>query len=172
MATRLRFTAPLIALTLMTPIVLSIPVHAQQTRQLTDAAKGPLPFVLHAPALLDSIDTIAGHRVQIVNARVLEVVEPRTIVVEANTHYRTLRGQRDRILVFVADGSHRNLAQLAIGSPVTIEGVARTLLSLRTTNEVSWPARLDADEVDDLEVRGAVVGAALVTAEDTRVAGN
>jgi hypothetical protein len=45
-------------------------------------------------------------------------------------------------------------------------------LSLRTTNEVSWPARLDADEVDDLEVRGAVVGAALVTAEDTRVAGN
>jgi hypothetical protein len=131
-----------------------------------------MPIILHAPSLLDSIDTIAGHRVRILDARVLDVVEPRVILVEANTHYRTLRGQRDRVLVFAADGGDANGAQLAIGSPVIVEGIARTLLSVRATSDVSWPASLDADDVKELEVRGAIVRAAIVTAEDTAIAGN
>jgi hypothetical protein len=118
------------------------------------------------PALLDSIDIVAGQRVRLRDARVLEVVEPGAILVEANTHYRTLAGQRDRVLVFVADG---NLAQFAIGAPVAVEGIARTLLSIRATNEVRWPAELDPDDVKELEVRGAVVGARIVTAEGTPI---
>jgi len=150
------------------------PLEAQQSggSSQSTAAPDPLAFVVHAPALLDSIDTIAGHRVQIQDARVLEVLDPRAIIVEANTHYRTIRGQRDRILVFVAEGRDRNLAQFAVGAPVVIEGIARTLLSLRATNEVPWPAGLEADDVKELEVRGAVVAAEISTAEGTTIAGN
>jgi hypothetical protein len=145
-----------------------VPAQAQQATQ-NSSASDPLPFVVHVPALLDSIDIIAGHRVQLRDARVLEVLEPRAILVEANTHYRTISGQRDRVLVFVAGGSERNLAQFAIGAPVVVEGVARTMSSIRATNEVPWPAGLDSDDVKELEIRGAVVGASLRTAEGTPI---
>jgi hypothetical protein len=166
MKTQSRQRSSLFALALTVPaLCLSPSVTAQQ---MTTAM--PLPVILHVPSLVDSIDEVAGQRVQIRNARVLEVIEPRTILVEAVTYYRTLRGQRDRIVVFVTDGGG-NSAQFAIGSPVTVVGTARTLLSLRVTNEVAWPARLDAQEIDELEVRGAVVDAAIVTAEGAAVAG-
>jgi hypothetical protein len=128
----------------------------------------PLSVILHVPSLVDSINEIAGHPVRVLEARVLEVLEPRVVVVEAATNYRTLRGQRDRILVFVADGNPRNAPELAVRSTVTVVGTARTLLSLRTTNEVPWPPGLNPHEMDRLELQGAVVGATIETAEGTR----
>jgi hypothetical protein len=127
-----------------------------------------LSVILHVPSLVDSINEIAGHPVRVLEARVLEVLDPRVVVVEAATNYRTLRGQRDRILVFVTDSNPRNATELALRSTVTVVGTARTLLSLRTTNEVPWPARLDPQEIDRLELQGAVVGATIETAEGTR----
>jgi hypothetical protein len=168
MITRTRFLATLVLVAALPAIM---PVQAQQGSR-SGPPNDPLSFVVHVPALLDSIDTLAGHRVQIQDARVLEVLEPRAILVEANTHYRTIRGQRDRVLVFVAGGSERSLARFAVGAPVVIEGVARTLLSIRATNEVPWPADLEADDVRELEVRGAVVGAEILSAEGTPIAGN
>jgi hypothetical protein len=172
MKTQLRLTAPLTALTLVALLAVATAAAQQPALTTVATAHAPLPVIMHAPSLLDSIDTIAGQRVRILDARVLEVIEPRVILVEANTHYRALRGQRDRFLVFVSDGSDANGAQLAMGSRVIVEGTARTLLSIRTTSDVSWPASLDSDDVKDLEVRGAVIRAAILTAEDTAVAGS
>lgn len=171
MDTRAGFPATVIALALMTPLALSA-VPPQQPSLAAVAAQGAMPIVLHAPSLLDSIDTIAGQHVRVLDARVLEIIEPRAILVEANTHYRTLRGQRDRILVFTADRGDANVGPLAIGSPVIVEGIARTLLSVRATSDVAWPASLDPDDVNELEVRGAIVRAAIITAEGTEIAGS
>ena len=155
-----------IALAVAFPVLCSnASVGAQQ---MTTAM--PLPIILHVPSLADSIEEVAGQRVQILNARVLEVIDARAILVEADTRYRTIRGQRDRVLVFVDEASSGNASQFAIGSPVTVVGVARTLLSLRIKGDVPWPARLDNRAIRDLEVTGAVVGATIETAEGTRVA--
>ena len=155
------------------PLVLAIavlfamvPAQAQQS-----ASTMSLPVILHVPSLADSIEEIAGSPVRVLDARVLEVIDPRALLVEAATRYRALRGQRDRIVVFVQEGGSRNAPELAIGSTVTVVGVARTLLSLRATNEVPWPVRLTQEEIKDLEVSGAVVAATIETAETTVVAG-
>ena len=141
-------------------------VHGQQ---LSPAL--PLPVILHVPSLSDSIDEIAGSPVRVLDARVVEVIDPRAILVEAATKYRALRGQRDRIVVFLQEGSTRSAPELAIGTTVTIVGVARTLLSLRATNEVAWPVRLSQEEIKDLEVSGAIVGATIESSEGTPIAG-
>lgn len=161
MTTHIR-PAALIALTLcLTPAL-----HGQQL-----APAMPLPVILHVPALADSIDEIAGSPVRVLDSRVVEVIDPRAVLVEAATNYRALRGQRDRIVVFMQEGGTRNAPELAVGQTVTIVGVARTLLSLRATNEVPWPVRLTQDEIKDLEVSGAVVGGTIETSEATVVAG-
>ena len=161
MTTHIR-PAALIALALcLTPAL-----HAQQ---LTPAV--PLPVILHVPSLADSIEEIAGSPVRVLEARVVEVLDPRAILVEAATKYRALRGQRDRIVVFLQEGGSRNAPELAIGSTVTIVGTARTLVSLRATNEVPWPVRLTQEEIKELEVSGAVVGGAIETAEGRTLAG-
>jgi len=161
MTTHIR-PAALIALALcLTPAL-----HGQQ---LTPAV--PLPVILHVPSLADSIEEIAGSPVRVLEARVIEVLDPRAILVEAATKYRALGGQRDRIVVFLQEGGTRNAPELAIGSTVTIVGTARTLVSLRATNEVPWPVRLTQEEIKELEVSGAVVGGAIETAEGRTLAG-
>lgn len=165
MKTRYRSTASLLALA-VTALCWGLSLHAQQ---LTPPL--PLPVILHVPSLVDSIEVIAGHPVRVLDARVIEVIDPRAILVESATNYRTIRGQRDRIIVFIEDGKTRHAPELAIGSAVTVEGVARTILSLHVTNEVAWPARLDRREVQRSEVSGAIVRAAIVTAEGVDVAG-
>jgi len=140
----------------------SISPQAQQATR-----SQPLAVRLHVPSLADSIDEIAGMPVQVLDARVLEVLGPQAVLVEPATNYRTLRGQRDRIIVFVAEGNKRGASELAIGSTVSIAGVARTLGSLQLTNEVPWPARLDRREINRLEVQGAVIAGSIQTAEGT-----
>ena len=162
-----RHTPFLIALTLAVPTVCPIrSLHAQQP-----ASTMSLPVILHVPSLADSIDEIAGSPVRVLDARVMEVLDPRAVLVEAATNYRTLRGQRDRIVVFMQEGGTRNAPELAIGSTVTVVGVARTLLSLRATNEVPWPVRLTQKEIKELELSGAVVGGTIETPDRTPIAG-
>jgi hypothetical protein len=141
-------------------------LHGQQL-----APAMPLPVILHVPSLADSIEAIAGSPVRVLEARVVEVLDPRAVLVEAATKYRALRGQRDRIVVFLQEGGTRNAPELAIGSTVTIVGTARTLVSLRATNEVPWPVRLTREEIKELEVNGAVVGGTIEASEGTPIAG-
>lgn len=165
MNTQLRITTSVIVLA----VAMLPPGLCLQAQQL--APPPPLPVILHVPSLVDSIDEVAGHRVEIRNARVIEVIEPRAVLVESATNYRVIRGQRDRIVVFIEGENPPNAPELAIGSTVTVVGVARTILSLKVTNEISWPARLDQREVQRLEVSGAIVGGAIETAEGRRIAG-
>ena len=160
-------TCPLFALTmaLVVPTACAVTLAAQQPAPIV------LPVILHVPSLADSIEEIAGSPVRVLEARVIEVLDPRALLVEAATKYRALRGQRDRIVVFLQEGGTRNAPELAIGSTVTIVGTARTLVSLRATNEVPWPVRLTQEEVKELEVSGAVVGGTIETAEGRTLAG-
>ena len=162
MNARVRTKASVVALS----ICLVPAVQAQQPTAIV-----PLSVILHVPSLADSIEEIAGSHVRVLEARVVEVLDPRAVLVEAATKYRTLRGQRDRIVVFLQEKSTRNAPELALGSTVTLVGTARTLVSLRATNEVPWPVRLTQEEIRKLEVSGAIVDGAIETAEGRTIAG-
>jgi hypothetical protein len=46
-----------------------------------------------------------------------------------------------------------------------VEGIARTLLGMQVTGEVPWPARLDRETVERLEIRAAILATSVHTAD-------
>jgi hypothetical protein len=54
---------------------------------------------------------------------------------------------------------------LLVGSTVTISGVARTLLGMQMTGEVPWPPTLTPEQLQKLEIKGAILAKSLSTAD-------
>jgi hypothetical protein len=129
----------------------------------------PSPLTIRASTLVAHLDGFAGQQVRVVNARVVGLLEPRAFLVEPATEYLKSIGMRDRIVVLIEDGALRVSADLLVGSTVTLEGVARTLLGMRVTGEVPWPDRLTHEEIEHLEVRAAVLARSVRTAEGTEL---
>jgi hypothetical protein len=127
---------------------------------------GQAPTIILRPATLaGNIDWLAGRQVRILNARVVGVFESRAFLIEPATRYDQLPGQRDRILVLLDSASLRVSPSLIVASNVTIAGVARTLVGLQVTAEVPWPAKLNPDLIERLEVRAAILARSVQTAE-------
>jgi hypothetical protein len=115
--------------------------------------------------LADGINELAGQRVKILNARVVGVLEPRAFLIESATRHETLLGFRDRVLV-IPDATGLRVSQEAlVGSTVVILGVARTLLGVRVSPELPWPAKLTPELIERLEVRAAVLASSVQTPE-------
>lgn len=123
------------------------------------------PLTVRASTLAAHADGLAGQELRILNAHVVGVLEPHAFVIEPATSYLKEMGQRDRVLVLVRSGALRVPADLIVGSNVTVIGVARTLVGVRVTAEVPWPARLSPQVLDRLEIRAAVLASSVQTPE-------
>jgi hypothetical protein len=93
------------------------------------------------------------------------VLEPHAFLIETATDYEQLLGHRDRVLVLIEAASLRVPAASLVASTVTVVGVARTLLGAQVTAEVPWPARLDRELMERLEVRAAVLARSVQTSD-------
>ena len=129
-----------------------------------DAAETELIRVRPATLAL-TIDQLAGREVQIAGARVVGMFGPRALVLDTSLRWRGTPGFRDRILVLVERGEVTVSPALLVGSPVTVSGVARTLLGVQVTREVPWPPELDRDRLERLDIRAAIVARSVRTLE-------
>lgn len=145
-----------------------------QTPEPPERAEAPerapaAPLPLRTSTLADFIDALAGQSVRLDNARVVGLIAPGVFLVEPATRYLKPMGERDRLAVFIDHGDLRARPDLVVGSIVGVDGVARTLLSLQVAGEVPWPASLDANTMDRLEIRAAIVATSVHTAEGTEL---
>jgi hypothetical protein len=129
----------------------------------------PAVLTLRPATLVAIIEDIAGRRVRILNARVVGVLEPHAFLVEPAVRYDSTVGFRDRILVLIDSASLRVPASLLVSSNVTIAGVARTVVGLQVTGEMPWPAKLDPETIDRLEVRAAILARSVQTPDGTEL---
>jgi hypothetical protein len=119
--------------------------------------------------LADNIEELAGQHVTILNARVVGVFAPNAFLIEPASSYAEILGHRDRILVLIEGAGLNVPAESLVGATVEVVGVARTLLGLKVSREVEWPAKLDPNSTQRLEVRAAVLATSVRTAEGTQL---
>jgi hypothetical protein len=84
-------------------------------------------------------------------------------LVESDVSLRPLRGNRNRVLVFVQSGTLAVRPALLVGSAVVLEGTARTLLGIQVGQEVPWPAELTRDSLSRLDIRAALLATSVST---------
>jgi hypothetical protein len=145
---------------LLAACALAIVPHSGTAQRTID-----VPITVRPATLADAIEELAGYDVEVPYARVVGVLNPRVLVVDTATSLRPVRGNRDRVLVFVASGALKVPPTAIVGSTVRISGVARTLLGMQVTGEVPWPSELRPDVVERLEIRGAVQARSVRTSD-------
>ena len=131
----------------------------------------PMPILVRPAMLAASIGQLAGQTVRVAQSRVVGLFNPRVFVIDTASRLPALPGTRGRVLVFVDPGALRVADTTLVSSTVTVVGVARTLLGMRVTGEVAWPADLRPDVVERLEIRAAVLAASVQTAEGVELTG-
>ena len=84
----------------------------------------------------------------------LWVVNPHAVIVEPDSSMDPRWRDRNRVLVLLQRGKSLAIKSppIAIG-PVTIVGVARTLLGVEAGHDVPWPEALTPRELDRLDIR-------------------
>ena len=119
---------------------------------------------LHPAGLSQLITEVGGMPVRLARVRVLALVSPRVLLVESASMLQATVGNLDRVLVIAERALRVDNAAIA-GSDVQIAGVARTLLGVRLSGEVAWPAELTPEMVKRLEVRAAVQASSIRTSD-------
>jgi hypothetical protein len=114
-------------------------------------------FTMRAGTLASILDEVAGRDVRVLDARVVEVLEPHAFLIEPATAYGKARGERDRMVVLMNAGALRVPAARLVGSTVVVTGEARTLLGVQVTRDARWPAQLEPATTKRWEVRGAIL---------------
>jgi hypothetical protein len=122
-------------------------------------------MLVRPATLADQIEDLAGHPVKVPYARVVGVLDARAFLIEPASSLPLAVGNRDRVLVLVDGGSVRVDAASLVSSTVTVAGMARTLLGARVSAEVPWPAALDREALERLEVRAAILATSVHTAD-------
>jgi hypothetical protein len=149
---------------------LGVPRMAQAAQAgMTEPQGEPLRVTIHPGTLGYAIDEFAGQRVRIPNARVASVLDPRAFVIESAVRYDVGKGFRDRILVLIDGASLRVTAEQVDGSTVVVLGVAKTIVGSRLLTAPAWPAALDRERMNQLEVRAVVVATSVQTADGTEL---
>jgi hypothetical protein len=146
----------------MLMIALAVGVSAQTSvRRL---APGTPPIGMHPFALAQSVGELAGYPVNVQRARILWVIDQHAMVIESDSSFGPTWRDRGRVLVLV--GRERSLAiprpPVAI-APVTIVGVARTLLGVQAAHDVPWPEQLTRREIERLDIRAALLASSVQT---------
>lgn len=134
-------------------------------RRPLDAPREPTAIRLHPAGLAELIDEVGGRHVTLPKARVLVVLNPRAFLIESASLLSATIGNLDRLLVLVDAGALRVDAASMVGWNVDVRGMARTLLGMRVTGEVPWPAELTPEVVKRFEIRAAVLATSVQTAD-------
>jgi hypothetical protein len=130
-----------------------------------------LPILVRPSTLAAQIAELAGHAVRVPYSRVVGVLNPRAFVIDTASRLPALPGNRGRILVLIEPGPLRVSAAEVVSSTVTVLGVARTLLGMQVAREVPWPAELRPEQIERLEIRGAVLAMSVQTPEGIELTG-
>ena len=129
-------------------------------------APGTPPIGMHPFALAQAVGELAGYPVNVQRARILWVIDQHAVVIESDSSFGPTWRDRGRVLVLV--GRDRSLAiprpPVAI-APVTIVGVARTLLGVQAAHDVPWPEPLTRHEIERLDIRAAILASSVQTAD-------
>jgi hypothetical protein len=129
-------------------------------------ARGTPPITVQASALGQMVAEIAGYRVSVPHARILWVVDAHALVIESNSQFGPTWRDRGRVLVLLQRGRALSVPRPPIAiAPVTILGVARTLLGIQAGHDVPWPRALTRRELERLDVRAAVLAISVETAD-------
>jgi hypothetical protein len=134
-------------------------------QESADVRSPEFPIAVRPGTLGDHIETLAGHSVRLPSARVVGVLDPRVFLIETDTQMRPLLGHRSRVVVLIQTGTLRLDPATLVASPVTVSGIARTLLGVQVTREVPWPPALTHKALERLEIRAAVLAQSVTTAE-------
>ena len=145
-------------------VVAATVVAARAQESARRLARGTPPVTMQAGALARLVGEMAGYPVIVPSVRILWVVDAHALVVESDSQFEPTWRDRSRVLVLIQRG--RSLAvprpPIAI-APVTIIGVARTLLGIQAGHDVPWPDALTRRELDRLDVRAAVLASSVQT---------
>jgi hypothetical protein len=171
-ATRARLSGRpvLVAISLMSASSGQAPPHAASpASEPPDRGRArpaeQVPATVRPATLADQIGGLAGYRVRVPGARVVGVFEPRVFLIDTSALLLPTIGNRNRVLVMVDGGALRVPPETLVASTVTVEGIARTLLGMQVSAEVPWPARLDRETLERLEVRAAILATSVHTAD-------
>ncbi len=134
----------------MVMTTLAVGVYAQTSGRRF--APGAPPIAMHPFALAQAVGELAGY--------------PHAVVIESDSSSGPTWRDRGRVLILV--GRDRSLAiprpPVAI-APVTIVGVARTLLGVQAAHDVPWPEPLTRHEIERLDIRAAILASSVQTAD-------
>lgn len=140
-------------------------LHAQ-TPSERRFAPGTPPISVRPSALAQIVSELAGSPVNVPRARILWVVDPHAVVIESDSSFGPTWRDRGRVLVLT--DRNRSLAiprpPIAI-APVTVVGVARTLLGVQAAHDVPWPEPLTRKVVERLDIRAAILASSIRTAD-------
>ena len=145
------------------------PLASQPSQTPVTDAKELLRVTIHPSSLGQAIDEFAGQRVRIPSARIASVLDPHAFVIEAPSRYDLGRGYRDRTLVLIDGAALRVTEDQVAGSTVVVLGVATTVTASRLLAAPAWPASLDRERIDHLEIRGVVIATSVQTADGTEL---
>lgn len=127
-------------------------------------ARGTPPLTVQASALAQMVGEIAGYRVIVPRARILWVVDAHAMVVESDSQFGPTWRDRSRVLVLIQRGKSLAVPRPPVAiAPVTIAGVARTLLGIQAGHDVPWPDSLTRRELERLDVRAAILASSVQT---------
>ena len=129
-------------------------------------ARGTPPVTMQASALARLVGEMAGYPVSVPRVRILWVVTPQALVVESDSIFDPTWRDRDRVLVLIQKGRSLTIPRPPIDiAPVTVVGVARTLLGIQAGHDVPWPDSLTRRELHRLDVRAAILASSVQTAD-------
>jgi hypothetical protein len=135
----------------------------QSARRL---ARGTPPVTMQAGALARLVGEMAGYSVTVPRVRILWVVDAHALVVESDSLFDPTWRDHNRVLVLIERGRSLAIPRPPIAiAPVTVVGVARTLLGIQAGHDVPWPGALTRHELDRLDVRAAILASSVQTAD-------
>ena len=142
----------------------TIAVHAQTSNGRFAPREPPIPVLPFA--LAQMVGELAGYPVAVQRARLLWIVDAHAVVIESDSPLHPEWRDHGRVLVLTT--RERSLAiprpPIAI-APITVVGVARTLLGVQAGYDVPWPEPLTRRVVDRLDIRAAILASSVRTAD-------
>ena len=153
------------AFVVMTVLAATV-VTAGAQQSVRRLERGAPPVTMQASALARLVSEVAGYPVSVPRVRILWVVDSHALVVESDSIFDPTWRDRDRVLVLVERGRALTIPRQPIDiAPVTVVGVARTLLGIQAAHDVPWPGSLTRRELARLDVRAAILASSVQTAD-------
>jgi hypothetical protein len=127
-------------------------------------APGTPPITVLPSALAQIVGEVAGSPVNVPRARILWVIDTHAVVIESDSIFGPMWRDRGRVLVLTTRNRLLAIPRPPIAiAPVTIVGIARTLLGVQAAQDVPWPQSLTRHEVERMNIGAAILASSVRT---------